>query len=385
MTFSEFSYPNDVHIIWTLMIVTYPFITGLVAGAFLVSALYFVFNKKELEPIHRFALIVSFSFMVCATLPLLLHLGHPERAFNVVIVPNFTSAISGFGFIYGFYFVILTIEIWLAYRIDIIENYRKAKGFKRTLWSLLALGVYDDSAESIKVDNWYIHILSLIGIPAAFTLHGYVGFMFGSVKSNPWWSSPLMPQIFLISAIQSGVAAIILLYLVLGYFGVLERSFECLKSLIFYLWFAVLLVIISEGLEILFLYYEATDAWEVVSKLLEEKLWFSFVILQVGIGTGVSFILLTLMVFFQKFEKTFASMAAIVSCLALFEVWMMRWNVVVGGQEFSKSFVGFRSYEPHFLGKEGILSTIILTALPFIVLYIMSRIFSLRPRPKTTD
>lgn len=384
MTFHEFSFPNDIHIVWSLMIVTYPFITGLVAGAFMVSALYFVFDRKELEPIHRYALLVSFAFMVCATFPLQMHLGHPERSLNIMINPNLTSAIAGFGFIYSFYFIILLLELWLAYRLDIIENYHKSKGLAKSIWGALALWVYDVSPEAVKKDAKLTFILSLIGIPAAFTLHGYVGFLFGSLKSNPWWSTPLMPQIFLLSAIQSGIALIILLYIFLSARGKLERSYECLKSLTFFLWFSILLVLVSEGLELLFLFYESTDAWEVVSELLSTKLWYSFVVMQQGIGMGGSFLILTVMVFF-KVEKNFTFWAALAASLALFEVWIMRWNVVVGGQIFSKSFIGFRSYTPEWFGREGILVAIILTLFPLLVLKILSRFLSIKPRDENQD
>ena len=53
----------------------------------------------------------------------------------------------------------------------------------------------------------------MIGIPSAFLLHGYVGFIFGSVKANPWWSTPLMPIVFLFSAMVSGIAAVLVLYM----------------------------------------------------------------------------------------------------------------------------------------------------------------------------
>lgn len=380
MTFYEFSFPNDIHIVWSLMIVTYPFITGLVAGAFMVSALYYVLDRKELEPIHRFSLLVSFAFMVCATLPLQFHLGHPSRSFNILINPNFTSAIAGFGFIYSFYFIVLTLEIWLSYRVDIVKNHQNSTGLKKVLWGAMALWVYDISSESEKVDNKFIYILSLIGIPAAFTLHGYVGFLFGSLKSNPWWSTPLMPQIFLLSAIQSGIALIILLYIFLSHKGFLDKSRKCMRSMVFFLWFSILLVLISEGLEILFLYYESTYAWEVVSELLSTKLWNSFVIMQQGIGMGTSFLILTIMVFY-RFDKNYTLWAGIASLFALFEVWIMRWNVVIGGQIFSKSFTGFRHYEPGWFDKEGILTAIILTLLPLLILYATSRFLSIRSKP----
>ena len=62
-----YAFPNDIHITWSLMIVTYPYVTGLVAGAFIVSSLYHVFNRKELWPIGRFSLVASLAFMLVAS------------------------------------------------------------------------------------------------------------------------------------------------------------------------------------------------------------------------------------------------------------------------------------------------------------------------------
>ncbi len=187
-----------------------------------------------------------------------------------------------------------------------------------------------------------------------------------------------MPQIFLLSAVMSGIALIILMYIFLAGRGLMERSHECLRSMVLFLWFSVLLVFVSEVLELLFLYYESTHEWKVVSELLQTKLWYSFVVLQQGIGMGGTFLILTVMVF-VRFKKNFTFWAALASALALFEVWMMRWNVVVGGQMFSKSFIGFRSYTPEWFEREGILAAIILTLLPLLVLKGLTRIFSIRP------
>ena len=64
----------------------------------------------------------------------------------------------------------------------------------------------------MRYDEKWIFALAVIGIPAAHGLHGYVGFLFGSLKSREWWSSDLMPVVFLFSAIISGVALLIVLY-----------------------------------------------------------------------------------------------------------------------------------------------------------------------------
>ena len=58
----EFVFPNELNVTWTVMIVLYPYITGLVAGAFIVSSLYHVFNRHELKPVARLAMVASLVF-----------------------------------------------------------------------------------------------------------------------------------------------------------------------------------------------------------------------------------------------------------------------------------------------------------------------------------
>src|ERR1039458_385009 len=81
-------------------------------------------------------------------------------------------------------------------------------------YRLLTLGSYDVSEHAMRFDRKWIFALAVIGIPAAHGLHGYVGFMYGSVKAREWWSSDLMAVIFLFSAIISGVSLLAVLYVV---------------------------------------------------------------------------------------------------------------------------------------------------------------------------
>jgi len=53
----------------------------------------------------------------------------------------------------------------------------------------------------------------------------------------------------------------------------------------------------------------------------------------------------------------------------------MRWNVVIGGQLFSKSLRGFMSYKMEFAGLEGWFMGAVLVALPFVVLTVMIKLF----------
>ena len=73
-----FVYPNE-YIYWSVQIVMYPFMTGLVAGAFVLSSLYHVFGIKQLREMARFALVFSFALLFVAPMPIVLHLQHPFR------------------------------------------------------------------------------------------------------------------------------------------------------------------------------------------------------------------------------------------------------------------------------------------------------------------
>lgn len=372
----QFLFPNDLHIHWSLMIVIYPYITGLVAGAFVVSSLYHVFHIEQLKPVGRFSLLTSFAFLCFATVPLLNHLGHPERAMNIMITPHFSSAMAGFGIIFNFYFILVLVELWLVYRPDIIEYAKTSRGLRRTMYKALALGVYDVSKEALHNDHRFIAFLASIGIPAACFLHGYVGFLFGALKANPWWSTPLMPIIFLFSAVVSGIAMLIILYQIIMKVRGEPINQDCVSRLSQLLWMFMIVSVSLELLEIITLAYEQAEEWEVIGHLLTNQLSFSFISLQMILGSLIPFILLMVTVLMNRYlhERVRNTLSFVASLLLLVQVFAMRWNVVIGGQIFSKSFRGFRDYHPQFLEKEGILPTIIILALPFILLFVLNRI-----------
>ena len=210
--FTGYVYPNETVFPWGVLIVVYPYLTGLVAGAFTVSSLYQVFGLKQLRPVAHFALLTSLCCMIFVPTPLLLHLGHPERAFNAVFTPHWSSAMAMFGYFAGFYIILLIVETWFVFRPYMVQQAQRRKDLLGRLYHVMCLGSYDLSDKAMRYDRKWIFALAIIGIPGAHGLHGYVGFIFGSLKSREWWSSDLMPVIFLFSAIISGVALLIVLY-----------------------------------------------------------------------------------------------------------------------------------------------------------------------------
>ncbi|MBU1231836.1 MAG: polysulfide reductase NrfD [Proteobacteria bacterium] len=371
---ANYIFPNDLHVHWSLMIVLYPYITGIVAGAFIVSSLYHVFHIKELKPISRFSLLFALAFLICATWPLLNHLGHPERAMSMMLTPNPTSAMAGFGYIYSAYMIVLLLEILFLYRPTVVALKEQASGFMRTVYGILSVGSDNVSEKALKLDHKIISFLAAIGIPMACVLHGYVGFIFGGIKANPLWATPLMPLIFLLSACVSGIAGIILAYTLIMKFTGQPLDVNCIRTCVKFLWGFFILDFVFEMLELFSHFYMATHHWHTLETLYSGPLYVSFWVLQVGVFSVIPFFVLMALSLINWNDKVIAFFAPLVSVMILCQVLLMRWNVVVGGQLMSKSERGATTFHPQWLEKEGILPAIIIMVAPLVILWILGKV-----------
>jgi len=368
-------YPNETVIEWSIAIVVYPYITGLVAGAFTVSSLYQVFGFQRLKPVAHLALLTSLCFMIFVPLPLLLHLGHPERAFNNLLTPHWTSAMAMFGYFATFYIVLLMTETWFAFRPYIVAQARKRKGLPGAAYRLLTLGSYDISEKALSYDRKWIFWLAIAGIPGAHGLHGYVGFVFGSLKSREWWSSDLMPVVFLFSAIISGVALLIVLYVVSCWLRRITIDLACLKGLAYTVWGFIMVALVLEGLEFANIIYKGREGVEMIIAYVTGPLLIPYFVLQFGIGAILPLLWLSYMIWRGTTGKALITGVTLSACLVLLSVFMMRWNVVIGGQEISKTGKGLLSYHLQFWGHEGLLVAIVLLLAPLATLFALTRFF----------
>jgi len=370
-----FIYPNEIEVHWGILVVVYPYLTGLVAGAFILASLVKVFNVKEVQSVYRLSLLTALAFLIIAPLPLLLHLGHPERSFEIFLNPNFTSAMAMFGFVYAWYLmVVLLLEIWFTYRKDIILWSKNERFLMRWIHKIISLFSTDVSEKSVVFDKKMVKAITIIGIPSAFLLHGYVGFIFGSIKANPWWSSVLMPIVFLFSAIVSGIALVILIYMIVTPSRGQKIDMACLDKMASFLFYAVIIDFSLELLDFIHRLYESEESIKILSDLVMNKLFISLGIIQVLLGMllplGVM-VAIKLFRFDAELRKLLYFVSAILIQLGIFAT---RWNVVVGGQMFSKSFRGLTAYKMELTGFEGIFMALLLLVLPFIVLAILVKI-----------
>ncbi|HNX50826.1 MAG TPA: polysulfide reductase NrfD [Thermoanaerobaculaceae bacterium] len=370
-----FMYPNEIELQWSILIVLYPFITGLVAGAFILASLEKVFRVEAVKPTYRLALLTALAFLLVAPLPLQLHLGHPERSLEMYLTPHTSSAMAMFGFVYLWYLmVVLVLEIWLDYREEIVLRARSSRGALRLLYRIMSLGVDNISPQSLKIDEKLARIITIIGVPSAFLLHGYVGFIFGSVKANPWWSTPLMPIVFLFSAMVSGIALVMLMYMVVSSWRRTGIDMRCLDTIARYLFYAFIIDFSLELLDLVHRIYEADESFKSLDFMVHTKLFTSQIVIQIVLGTLLPLGLLFLTQVARLSERARKTVYGTAGVLTMVGIFAMRWNVVIGGQLFSKSFLGYTTYKLDFATREGLLPAIVLMILPFVILALLVRL-----------
>ena len=377
----NYIFPNNEIVWWSILIVVYPYLTGLIAGAFVVSGLSHVFKIREFKSISNFALIAAFSFGLFAATPLLFHLGQPQRAYEIYFTPHVTSAMSIFGYIYTSYLVLLMLEIWLIYRPHFIRKFNATTGPQRRIWYILTLGVTTYHPASVRIDQKLIFFLASIGIPWAFVLHGYVGFVFGSVKAIAWWASPLQPVIFLLSAIVSGMAMLMIMYTFVKWRTGASYDYPMIRKFMAILWGTFILAFVLEMLEVLFARYESSHHWAIIEPLLNGPLYGSYVIAQVLVLSLIPVILLGYVTLSSISGKKLLYLANLGSFMLVLQVLFMRFNVVVGGQLISKSERGFVDYHWEFFGREGLLVSAFILAAPFVAFYLISKFIPLFGNP----
>jgi formate-dependent nitrite reductase membrane component NrfD len=183
-----------------------------------------------------------------------------------------------------------------------------------------------------------------------------------------------MPIVFLFSAIVSGIALVIMLYMVITLYRGRTIDMPCLDTMASYLFYAVIVDFSLEFLDFIHRLYESEESIKILSYLVMNKLFISLVVIQVFLGMLVPLGIMVGTRLFRlgaELRKLLYFVAVILIQIGIFAT---RWNVVIGGQMFSKSFRGLTAYKMDLTGLEGLLTSLVLLALPFVVLAILVRL-----------
>ncbi|MBI5389736.1 polysulfide reductase NrfD [Candidatus Woesearchaeota archaeon] len=280
-----------------ILIATYFYYTGVSAGSFVLSTLAYVFGYEKYKPIGKLAIVMAVIVLILAPLHLILDLAQPQRFVHILYMFNARSMIS-----WGT--IMLT-----AYPLNcVIYGYFMFK-------------------ENMKMTR----IFGLIGIPLAVGVHGYCGFILSLVAIRSLWHTALMPPLFLVSAVVSGVALMILIVITKQRFFTLDKKINV--DLIFSLgkilaWTLVLdLFLVGVDLLELTYVYSRTEAYDAAMLLIKGPLAPLFLIGEIFLGGIVPFILLT-----HPRTSSSIKVVTLASVLVLIGIYAMRVNWVVGGQ-----------------------------------------------------
>jgi Ni/Fe-hydrogenase subunit HybB-like protein len=178
-----------------------------------------------------------------------------------------------------------------------------------------------------------------------------------------------MPIVFLFSAIVSGLATVMLLYMAIARLRGMEIDMRCVDTIARYLFYAFIIDFSLEMLDLIHRIYEADESFHTLDFMVKTRLYLPHVIVQIVLGTLVPLGLLALTQVVKLTDRARRGTYAVAGLLTLVGIFAMRWNVVIGGQLFSKSFLGYTTYKMAFATKEGLLPAIGLMLLPFAVLF----------------
>ena len=200
---------------WGLWVAAYIYLVGVSAGAFLISALVYAFGLKRLERIGKLALFTAVVTLGVSLFSIWLDLGHPERAWRLVLRTNFASMMGWMIWLYSAYFVLLVAELWFALRSD-FAAWSERKDIAGALARFLTFGRREVSEAALTRDRKVLRVLGTLGVPLAVAFHGGVGALFGVVGARPYWNTGLTPIMFLVGALLSGGALLTFITLVFG-------------------------------------------------------------------------------------------------------------------------------------------------------------------------
>lgn len=354
MNFHIIEIINIVHEVdWSLVIPQYFFFTGISAAAFLISALTYVFGMEEYRPIAKLSLIVALTVLIAAPLNLIADLAQPGRFYSLFYHRHITSPMSWGVYLLTSYPLLIALEGIFAFRAGFAKRARQTTGRQHKLYRFLALGNPAVTPETNTRDHRWSLILGGLGIPAAIAVHGYTGYILGVVRARPLWHTPLMPIIFLVSAMVSGIAFMI----IIAWLMVRDKNGNIRWDMIDKLGVMLGWTIITDLTIRLFWYsigffYSYGSYQDVVTFLFRDH-FVETVVIELGVGLVIPAII-ALTPTLRRIRPLFI----LSSVITVAGVWLFRWNTVIGGQEIPKTGAGFYHYTPQFWGGKSIMEVV---------------------------
>jgi molybdopterin-containing oxidoreductase family membrane subunit len=322
------------------------------------------------EMMTRRMAFLSLTTILFGMLCILLHLGHPERMpiYNA-ISPNFRSAISWMGMLYSIYMGVVVVELWLLNREDLARRAENSQGLAKKILALLTLEKLRGTRIGVLLEDSRLpRLVALAAFVSGASALSMLGSVFAHSESRLLWYGPYYPVYFLVSAIFSGYAFLIVVTIV-TYRVKNEEIFPGLKAVIFEM-AQVLALILAVGFLLIILRL-ASGLLEPASRgpvmlLINGPFSIGFWGFEVGLMS-----VLPIYIFIWAAEKKSLNGVLVGSIMVLIGTFIMRYNFVVAGQVYPNIPLGLPSYWPTLM-EVFVISGVIAA---FLLVYILGDMF----------
>lgn len=310
---------------WGGWIAFYIYFIGMSAGSFLLSTLIYGFGMEKFEKIGRSALLSAIVCMITAITFVFLDIGRPDHVMNAVIYWNVLSTMSWEIHFYIVYIVLLLLELYFSMRKDLVKV-AKGDHFKAKLARMLTFNKKEITVAEQARDKKRLKIMGIIGIPLAiFGVHGGTGSIFAVAKAQPYLNSGLFPLIFILSALVSGTALSIAIYVIKAKVKKQQIDVPMVRSL-------GSMLALFLGIEFVMVWYEfligiyglGHEELGTIKLLTGSVWWWSFWIFQMGLAMFFPLIIL-----FVKKTRESVGWILFASIMTIIGVVGVRFNMVI--------------------------------------------------------
>ena len=283
---------GKIFIFWHWSVAIYLFVAGVSAGAFAISALANFLGKEKYQKISRIGAYIAPFPLIFGILCLIYDLGRPFLFWKLLVTLQIGSVMSlGSWLLVIFTFLSLVyFYLWLPERFELMDLFKRIP----SRWEKVAfIRAIKSSPLLSKLRRENLHgirgLVGMAGIPISLLVGIYTGVLLGALVARPFWNNPMLPMLFLVSAMKTGTASICLIgCFIQGFKGMSQEEIATNKFIIHAIDFILMILSIIAVLLFIFgLYASPRSSVEAAGLIMGGQ--FTFLFWGIAIGVGILF------------------------------------------------------------------------------------------------
>ncbi len=192
---------------WGFYITNFVFFIGISHAGTLISAILRLVQAEWRRAITRAAEVITVIVLFVGVANIVIDLGRPDRVLNIILHGEIQSPLLWDVVSVTTYLTASTIYLYLPLIPD-IALLRKRTKKRQWLYKILSLNWSNKSSQQRKL-HIGIAVMAILVVPIAVSVHTVVSWVF-AMTIQPMWHSTIFGPYFVVGAIFSGIAAIII-------------------------------------------------------------------------------------------------------------------------------------------------------------------------------